>query len=104
MSKDLGKRIEDLMKKYNYTQRELAQDIGISTSALSRYISGEREPKADVIANLATALNTNSEYLMTGEEKNKNEIFTLVTRNVDVLSDEEKKELINIILQHLGGK
>mgnify|MGYP004525105897 FL=1 len=50
MSKELGARISELLQKQGVSQKELAKRIGVTEAAMSRYISGTREPKPDVIA------------------------------------------------------
>ena len=57
-----GKRVSELLDEIGYTQREFASMVGISEGALSRYLSDDREPKMEVIANMATALNTTTDY------------------------------------------
>ena len=66
---NLGGRIADLLKQSGLTQRELADRVGITEVSLSRYISGNRTPKGPVIANIANALHTTSDYLLGTEEK-----------------------------------
>ena len=62
MSKTLGERISEMLQKRGIQQKELAERIGITETAMSRYIAGTREPKPDVIANMATCLHTTSVY------------------------------------------
>lgn len=64
MGKELGMRISQLLRTRNIQQKELAEQIGITETAISRYIAGTREPKPEVIANIATALHTTSDYLL----------------------------------------
>lgn len=64
----IGERIFDLMKKNGYNQRELANKIGATEAAMSRWIKNEREPRISVIAKLTTVLNTTADYLITGKE------------------------------------
>ena len=66
---NLGGRIADLLKKSGLTQRELADKVGVTEVSMSRYISGDRTPKGPVIANIANALHTTSDYLLGTEEK-----------------------------------
>lgn len=68
---NLGGRIADLLKQSGLTQRELADRVGITEVSLSRYISGNRTPKGPVIANIANALHTTSDYLLGTEEKKR---------------------------------
>jgi len=99
MSTNFGKRIIELMQKKQMTQKELADRIGTTEATISRYISGSRDPKSEVLANLATALNTTSDYLL-GIEENGNpqhdipSIKRLIARNAKKMTVEQKKELI----------
>lgn len=99
MSKELGLRITEALKKQGITQRELATRIDMTEAVVSRYISGEREPKPDILANIATALNTTSDYLLGIEngEFNFPSVKRIIARNSGKLTEQEKRELINAI-------
>ena len=96
----LGNRIEEKMKKQKLSQKDLALMVGVTESALSRYIHGERAPKLDVLANMATALNTTVDYLVTGmeEETNFDSLYRLVARGSQDLNETEKIKLIEAIM------
>ncbi|MBQ8374866.1 MAG: helix-turn-helix transcriptional regulator [Clostridia bacterium] len=95
----IGERIAVLLKNEGLSQKELAQLVGITESALSRYIKGERQPKLEVIANLATALNTTSDYLISGneEETSFNNLSRLIARGTKTLTQEEKMKLMRLL-------
>ena len=98
---ELGKRITDLLNEHGMTQKKFAEHVGITEARLSRYISGEREPKGEVIANMATALHTTSDYLLgveQDEEISGPRITRLLARNVNRLSREERNKIIKILL------
>ena len=99
MSKELGKRISEALKRSNTQQKELAERIGITEAVMSRYISGDREPKPDMLANIATALNTTSDYLLGIEhdEFDYPRVRRMIARNASAMTDSEKKELINAL-------
>ncbi|MEG0919188.1 MAG: helix-turn-helix transcriptional regulator [Anaerovoracaceae bacterium] len=99
MSKELGKRISEALKRSNTQQKELAERIGITEGVMSRYISGDREPKPDMLANIATALNTTSDYLLGIEhdEFDYPRVRRMIARNASSMTDEEKKALINAL-------
>ena len=63
----IGERIAALMKEEKLSQKELAGMAGVTEAALSRYINNERQPKVEILANIATALNTTSDYLINGK-------------------------------------
>ena len=82
------------------TQRELAERIGVTTATLSRYVSGDRLPNANTVANIATALHTTSDYLLgreTDEEFDFPKIERIIARNASKMTVQEKKELINAL-------
>ena len=97
-----GKRVLDLLENIGYTQREFATMIGVSEGALSRYLKDEREPKMEVIANMATALNTTTDYLLTGKEDKESfeETYRLVARGTVSMTDEEKTKLIKALFNN----
>ena len=99
MSRELGRRIADLLRGKGMQQRELAERIGLTEATMSRYISGERDPKPEVIANIATALHTTSDYLLGIEtdEFDFPRVQRMIARNASVLSAQEKKELISAL-------
>ena len=66
---NFGKRIAIELDKKGISQKQLSERINLSESVVSRYISGEREPKASVLANIATALSTTSDYLLGIKDK-----------------------------------
>lgn len=66
----LGNRIVILLRKRGLTQKELAKKTKISEVTLSRYIHGDRQPRANNIANIANVLQTTTDYLLGGENQN----------------------------------
>jgi transcriptional regulator with XRE-family HTH domain len=97
----IGDRILKLLKKSGYTQKELALMCGVTEAAMSRYIKNDREPKIEVVFNIATALNTTTEYLISGKESQDSfeDIYRLVARSTVSMSDKEKIKLINLLME-----
>ncbi len=95
----IGERIFRLMSEKGYSQKELASLAGVTESAMSRYLSNEREPKAEVIANLATALSTTTDYIISGNDLKDDfaEIYRLVARGASQMTNEEKLKLISML-------
>lgn len=99
MSKAFGERLSSQLQKQGMTQKELAERINTTEATLSRYVSGDREPKADVLANIATALHTTSDYLL-GIEKEEFDfpkIERLLARNSATMSEKQKRVLISAL-------
>ena len=99
MGKELGQKILSAIRLKGISQKELAAMIGVTEGVISRYISGEREPKPEMIANIATALHTTSDYLL-GIEKDDFDyprVCRMIARNGSCMTEAEKKELINAL-------
>jgi transcriptional regulator with XRE-family HTH domain len=97
----MGERIATLLKEMNISQKDLAMMIGVTESSLTRYIKNEREPKIEVLANLATALNTTVDYLTTGKkpETDFDEIYNLVARGSYALTEAQKMKIIEAVMK-----
>lgn len=95
-----GERVTLLLKKNNLTQRELAEKVGVAECVMSRYISGEREPKMEMISKISSALKTTADYLLgneTDEVFNLYKVKRMIARNSNNLTPMEKKELIEAL-------
>ena len=59
----VSERLQKIMEERNIRQADLARSTGISRGAISNYVLGRYEPKADIIGKLATALNCSATWL-----------------------------------------
>ncbi len=71
---------------------------------MSRYMHSERIPKSEIIANIATALHTTSDYLLGTEEKGNIEndyprIIRLIARNSASMTQEQKNAIIKALIE-----
>ena len=96
----IGDRILSLLKQSGYSQKELASMVGVTEAAMSRYLKNEREPKIEVVANLATALNTTVDYLGNGRSESNtfDEVYHLVSRSTVTMTPDEKMKLMKLLL------
>lgn len=67
---DFGRKLRELRKQKNLTQKQLAALIGVKNSIISFYEVGDRIPSPEIIIKLAAALNVTSDYLL-GIQKNE---------------------------------
>ena len=90
-----------LLKESGYTQKEFALMCGVTEAAMCRYLKNEREPKIEVVANMATALNTTVEYLITGKEgiETFEDVYRLVARGTITMTNDEKMDLIKLLMR-----
>nr|DAO47314.1 MAG TPA: helix-turn-helix domain protein [Caudoviricetes sp.] len=97
-----GERIVTLLRKQGLSQKQLAERIGVTEATISRYMTGDRTPKSSILANIATALHTTSDYLLGNEEdgnieKDYPQICRLIARNANKMTKSQKKELLNVL-------
>lgn len=99
--KELGKKINRILEEKEMTQRDLAQKISLDESTLSRILKGERTPNIETLSNIATALHVTTDYLLDIESNAKFDSqreIRLIARNSSKLTKDEKRELINILI------
>ena len=101
---EFNERLSNLLNESGISQRELAKEINIDEAALSKYVSGVRKPRMDILVNIAKVLAVSVEYLATGNNRNEdfNTVKNLVCRNISTMSDSQKLELVEIILKKEG--
>ena len=59
-----GSRLKELRIERNSSQKEVAEDIGISITAISQYESNSRFPNEDILKRLCLYYNISSDYLL----------------------------------------
>ena len=62
-------RLTEMLERRGMTQRELADKIDKTEVSVSRYISGQRVPKATVLLKIAQALNVQADYLIGNDSR-----------------------------------
>jgi transcriptional regulator with XRE-family HTH domain len=67
-SEALGERILQLRRRRDLSQADLASRVGSTPTQISKYERGAYEPKAELLARLAEALGTSTDFLITGRE------------------------------------
>lgn len=78
-ARSIGEKISDLRKKRGYTQQELADKIGVTNKAVSKWERGVNFPDMGIIDDLAEALGTTSPELMEGTDEDVGKYKYLVT-------------------------
>ena len=97
-------KVKELMTIKNINQKELSRLSGITEASVSRYLTGERTPRMDIIINFAKALGVSVEYLLDEDEKIQKKhsaydnIAVAIARDGNNLTAEEMNKLIELIL------
>lgn len=61
--KEFGRRVEEKMKEKDMNQKELADNAGVSTASLNKYIHGSVMPSAQAAFKIAVALGCGTDEL-----------------------------------------
>ena len=95
-----GQRLAALLEQQGMTQLDLAARVGVTRAAMSRYVSGDREPRFVTLVRIAEELDVHvDELLGTGTGTDSvDSALRLVARAR--LTDEQKASL----RQALGGE
>ena len=64
MKYEIGMRIRKYREKSGFSQKELAELIGVSNSRISNWEQGINRPDADILADLCRALNVSPSELL----------------------------------------
>ena len=92
MIKGLPEKLRLLRIKYGFSQKQVADKIGVSPSVVSGYETGERTPSTEVLLSLSYLYNISSDYLL-GRQVNSPESMI----SVDGLTDDQISAIINLI-------
>ncbi len=98
----VGERIKEILKKTGTTQVDICELTGIKPAAMSKYLSGEKTPRTEILMKIADALNV-SLYTLLGKDESNASTFeicksALLARSGNQLTEDEKKELIKLII------
>lgn len=94
-----SRRVKELMKKERYSQKQLCELCKITEATFSRYMTSERLPKTDILANIANALHTTSDYLLGKDTAyGYDQLEILLAASKDNLSLNQKKKLTAILM------
>lgn len=72
-----------LMEENNMKQNVVAEKIGISEVTISRYISGKRTPRLDIIIKIANLFKVSTDYLL-GITSNSSQSLNSGNLNTDI--------------------
>ncbi len=66
LAESIGKHILRKCQERKISQKELAVMTGLTEAGISRYISGQRLPRLDILLSIAEALRCSVDYLLYG--------------------------------------
>ena len=88
-----AKRLIALREKYNFSQSDIARQIGVTPALISAYENQERKPSLDKLMALADIFHVSTDYILGRSVKTDSSVMV----DVDGLSDKQIEIIRNII-------
>lgn len=103
MARRMTYRIKELLDQRGITQKELSKKTGITESAISHYVKGDRVPRGANLVKIAKALGTTADDLLSGDremDKDRDLFFakSLIARNATDMTMDEKMEFVKLLM------
>ncbi|MBQ5445065.1 MAG: helix-turn-helix transcriptional regulator [Lachnospiraceae bacterium] len=103
MARVITYRIKEMITKQGISQKQLSEMTGITESAISHYIKGDRVPRGANLVKIAKALGTTTDDLLSGDkemDKERDLVFakSLIARNASKMTQEEKMQFIQLLI------
>jgi len=89
--------------KKGLTTKELAALVGVSTSAVSQWESGGKQPRADKLDKMSAILGVSTDYLLGKKEdpvQSEDKVESLIFDIVRKMSPQAKNRLLSNLLFH----
>ncbi len=100
-----SKRLKELLEAQGMSQKDLSVKAGITESAVSHYLKGDRVPRGAILLNIANALGVTTDYLLNEQEPENDSLedletsYRLLARNANMLTMEQKTKFLTLLLQ-----
>ena len=77
----IGESIAEARKKRNFTQQDLAEEIGVSVQAVSKWENGRNLPDIENLLRIAEVTNVPYSYLIDAGRDNEDDIGSVAVRD-----------------------
>lgn len=99
MINGLPQKLKTLRLKFGLSQKQVAERLGVSTSIVSGYETGERTPSTEILLSLSYLYQCSTDYLLGRGDKDMTPAIS-----VDGLSETQIKALRMLIESIRGNK
>ena len=99
--KTIAEKIEESLESLNMTQKELAKKCGVTEATISRYISGARNPRGEILSKIASVIGISTDYLLGNSDiklsdnnnslnqKDEKDIEKALNKTLEILENQE---------------
>ena len=95
LTKTIGLRIKEKREARGLSQKELAEKIGVTPSAINQYESSAKRPSTEYLAKIALELSTETDYLL--GITNKDDEVVVAFRELKNLSAKDRQIIMENI-------
>ncbi|MBD5083460.1 MAG: helix-turn-helix transcriptional regulator [Clostridiales bacterium] len=96
MNKNFSSFIAELRKEQNLTQKELADRIGVSDKAVSRWENGKNYPDIEIMQSLGEIFHVSVSELLQGERLEQKAVIFISEQNV--VKNIKKNKMLKIVI------
>ena len=105
--KIFSRNLTNLLEDRNKSQKDLVDFIGVSSSTVSNWCTGQKLPRMDKVQQIANWLGVNNSELLETKKNDPqityDEMIRIYTRSKNGLTPQEKMKLAKIILSDDEG-
>lgn len=83
---DFGNKLKELRQQAGLTQKQLAEQIGVTKSVISFYERSERTPSPDVLRKLASVFHVSTDFLLDIDRVKRIDISGLDDNDIQLVS------------------
>ncbi|WP_373102824.1 helix-turn-helix domain-containing protein [Blautia obeum] len=83
---DFGDKLKDLRQQAGLTQKQLADQLGVTKSVVSFYERSERTPSPDVLRKLAAVFHVSTDFLLDIDRVKRIDISGLDDNDIQLVS------------------
>ena len=97
----LSEKLYELRKKSNLSQEQLAEKLGVSRQAISKWESGKAVPESDTLISISKYFDVTLDYLMK-EENSLSEAVTEDAATQPSTNNRRKKRIFGLVICFMG--
>lgn len=97
IKEDFGQRLKHQRALYGISQEKLAEIIGCSTQYVYQIETGRCKPSIDALLSISDYFGVSIDYLLKGNDNNKNDILDSILRDFTPLQRESLANTIMLI-------
>lgn len=100
LAKNFSKKLSSILKTSGLVQREFAKKLHISEHSLRLYLSGEKQPRIDILCSIAKIFKVSLAELGFKKVKVLPSFSNVVQRKGTVLSNNDREEFVKILKKY----